>query len=115
LVDLVSVGLVLFSVILFAVTLGLSFKLPQNKLPQNKLPQKAKFDKKPEGPAKGSPEENKQNTIILKLPDNGKYTGNYNLDFKVSLVDNKKNELDEKENGITEQRKKFYRRLDEYF
>jgi len=110
LVDLISIGLVLFSVILFAVTLGLSFKLPQNKLPQ-----KAKFDKKPEGPAIGYPEENKQNTIILKLPDNGKYTGNYNLDFKVSLVDNKKNELDEKENGITEQRKKFYRRLDEYF
>jgi len=104
-VGLVSVGLVLFALILFAVTLALSFRIPQ----------KFSLHKKLDGPAQGAFEESKQNMIILKLPDNGKYPDNYNIDFKVSLVNHKKNEQDEKENGISEQRKKFYRRLDEFF
>jgi len=103
-VNLFSIGLVLFSIILFAITLGLSLNLSQ----------KVKSHNRPGGLAKGSTEENKQNTIILKLPGDGNHTNNYNIDVKISLTNNKNTGQEEKVSVINEPRKKFYRRLDEY-
>lgn len=112
-VDPVSVGLVLFSIVLFTVTLFLSIKPSQELQLQQEFgsPQKASPHNQTGNPAKASLEENKQNTIILKLPENENYAGNYKIDLIVSL--NKKNE--QKESNIAEQKKKHYRRLDEYF
>jgi len=103
-VNLFSIGLVLFSIIIFAITLGLSLNLSQ----------KVKFHNRPTGLAKGFIEENKQNTIILKLPGDGNYTNNYNINIKISLTNNKNTGHEEKASVVNEPKKKFYRRLDEY-
>ncbi|OPY58741.1 MAG: hypothetical protein A4E55_00615 [Pelotomaculum sp. PtaU1.Bin035] len=111
--DIISVGLVLFAIILFAVTLSLSLRLPRIF----KLPQKAKKTHNHISNSVSEPHgEHKQNTITLKLPWDGKYNNTYNIDFRLSLANNSKNEQNKKDSIIsTGLKKKFHRNFDEYF
>lgn len=98
----VGIGLILFSIVLFAVTLCFCTRIPQT----------AKICNQTGSMINESSNENNQKTIIIKLPGKDNNDDQYSIDLKVFL--NKKDKQGEQEWKITDQRKTFYRRLDEY-